>query len=211
MRCLALLLVVSGPAWADILTPTSNPPIIAATPIPVTGSGVYDALFCCGGGWGLQFSFSGTNGVDTVSLSANGGFDMGDLGNTVPAVLTNIGINHFLGTATIDGLTAGLVPFSLNGNVQFTLGQGSGRITITPFVSMGPGSSLLAQADLIGYVSVTSEVRQFGALFPNGPVGLLRVHDTFDIVPTPEPASSAVVGTVLIVVAFALRARSIKG
>jgi hypothetical protein len=90
------------------------------------------------------------------------------------------------GSATIDGVTG-----DLGFNAQFSVGSGPGFIEITDF-----DGNLQAKADIIGYIEITSESKEFG--LPGCPECLVHVTQTFNIVPTPEPASAVFVGAVLI-------------
>jgi hypothetical protein len=195
---LMLLILVSAPLGASTLV--SDPPIITA-PIHVSGGGDWDDNFIePGGGWSLNFSFSGTNGTDSVNLVAFGGFDMGSV---TPDYISNQPVGHFpepyMGSATIDGVNTDFVgPFGRPNVVQFLLTGGSGSVEIIDSST----NNLLAEADIIGYIQITSDVKTYG-IRPGGTYGLIEESGTFNILPTPEPASAIFVGVIAIGVGLA--------
>jgi hypothetical protein len=190
MRWLSLLAILSTTVWAS--------PIITA-PIHVSGGGFYDAEpLGYYGGWELRISFSGTNGADSISLSADGGFDMGGstiLPDPITNIVTFIGVTNgcseplfghcYVGSATIDGITGDLPDYG--GNVaSFSFASGGASfVEITDRTG-----ALLAEADIVGYLDVTSETTTYGPFPPLGiTYGLLETYYTFNILPTPEPGS----------------------
>lgn len=195
MRFLPLLFALSTPVSAGLITSTNDAPPVITGPIPVSGSGFFESnplgVF---GGWEIRFSLSGTDGADNVSLFVDGGNpDFSSL-VSVPDPITNMHLMGFFeGLAAIDSVMA-MFP----SGVTFPIGNGSGSIDITD--STG---ALLAQADLLGYIQITSEVDTYGAL-PGGTYGLFEVTQGFNIVPTPEPSSGISVGAVLIGIGLAI-------
>ena len=174
MRYVLLLLALSTSALADLF-PASDPSPIITAPIHVSGTGFYDAepigLY---GGWYLGLQLNGTEGADSVSLQATGGFDMGGLAAIPdPIANTNFGpfgvptTEYYTGSATIDGIM-GEFPFNLPNYATFSFSNGGGSIKI-----IDGNGALLAEADIIGYIQITSEVDKYGS-FP-----LLVSHTAF--------------------------------
>jgi hypothetical protein len=194
---LMLLILVSAPLGASTLV--SDPPIITA-PIHVSGFGYWDCTFTDPeGGWSLNFSFSGTNGTDSVNLDARGGFDQGFAS---PEFITNQSPfsprDSYSGSATIDGVnTRFIFGIGFPNAVLFSLINGSGSVEINDFST----GNLLAEADIFGYIQITSDVKTYGNV--GGVYRLIEERGTFNILPTPEPASAIFVGVIAIGVGLA--------
>jgi len=185
-----LLILVSAPLGASTLA--SDPPIITA-PIHVSGGGNWDDFFIEGGGWGLNFGFSGTNGTDSLNVDVRGGFDMGDV--TPDDISNQFFREPYMGSATIDGVNTTFIgPFGFPNVVLFSLINGSGSVEIIDSST----NNLLAEADIIGYIQITSDVKTYG--FFAGEYRLIEESGTFNILPTPEPISAVLVGAVMICV-----------
>jgi hypothetical protein len=109
------------------------------------------------------------------------------------------------GSATIDGVTA-----TVNHNLAFetlaifSVGSGPGFIDIRTY----PEGDLLAKADIIGYIEITSTNYEYGPFGPGGTDVAIGVTQTFNILTTPEPASAIFVGAVL--VGYAIKRRLSK-
>jgi hypothetical protein len=144
-------------------------PVAFATPIRVSGSGTFVADWVDADS-GFTISFSGSNGVESITLIADcGGGGWG--GSSVWGMP-----GHCDGSATINGLY--FQPGLDGGAFDFALGNGSGYAN---------GSNDLGQSayvSLIGYVSssVTSCI---------GSPPHQTCTGSFVVVPTPEPASFA--------------------
>jgi MYXO-CTERM domain-containing protein len=144
--------------------------VALAGPIPVSGGGTFvddddDSSF--------TISFSGSNGVDTVSVFAQcgGGYWSGDYVWGGPGFCD--------GGVLIDGLSfyfgEGITP----AYAEFSLGNGSGYAT-----GYNPSPDQYASVSLIGYVGVTSESC-------SGPPWDSFCTGSFGVSPTPEPGSLA--------------------
>lgn len=177
MRFLPFLIALGTPVWAA--------PIITA-PINVTGSGSFDSVpLGIFGGFELKFSFAGTNGTDSVSISVetSNGVNGEIAPDALPAVFTS-GFPLWFGSATVDGIS-GSTDIPGENHAGFTFQNGGGLIEISDL-----NANLLAEATVIGYIDITSETKTYGPFPPLGLTNtLLEVTDTFDIVPTPEPSA----------------------
>jgi hypothetical protein len=161
------------------LTASAGP--ISIGPIYMSGSGTYSWAY--GGGPDEVFSASGSNGSDSVSLWINEGADLQEfIFPGLPSVLTDaIDVDEWRGEATIDGISgeASFLAWPFGNPASWWLGDGSGSISIGD----PSGKNLLATASLIGYLDYTNVTETF--------IGttLAGVTASFDIDPTPEPAS----------------------
>lgn len=184
---LVVLFLAGLPAHATIIT----------APIHISGSGTYSWFL---GGFELSFMASGTNGMDSVSIKVDDGFDMFG-SSTPPSALTNSGPNspyHAFdgslipdspdGPATIDGITARRPvefcypdPFCFG---SYFIGGENGSIVIEQ--DLFPYSPV-AIANVIGYLDYTNVSETFDNL-----QRLVAVTANFDIVPTPEPSTTAI-------------------
>lgn len=146
----------------------------SAAPIYVTGSGYFDCLTVPQGGFDLDFSFSGSNGTDSVTVYADGG------GLAKPQSIMDVGIanigNLYSGAAAIDGIR-GYIPNDLPYGVSFDLDGGSGGVQITS------SNGVIAAVDIVGYIQVTNEVDSYGVLPDREGYGLIRVQQNFSIIP----------------------------
>jgi hypothetical protein len=166
---------------------------ITIGPISMSGSGSYSWTY--GSGPGDEFIASGSFGVDTASLSIiSQGQDLNQF--VFPGLPTSLssfpdGSCDWSGLATIDGISGGNLCSGGN-TASWSLGDGGGSISI-----LDSGEIFLA--NLVGYLQYTNETETF-----NGTT-LVGVTASFDIVPTPEPASWGLCLAGLTIVAFRTR------
>ncbi len=159
----------------------------SASIIPVTGSGSFDREWT--GDSGTTVRLSGTDGLHSVGLYAeiyspfNDTFQNGNLAGSTRLLFSGIG-----GSATIDGLSSG--------SFRFGLSNGSGFVDILDRSDF----SVMAHADLIGYVRITEQT----TLNP-GP--FFSTSGSFVVVSTPEPSTFALFGTGLLLYGFNLLRR----
>jgi hypothetical protein len=143
--------------------------------IPVSGTGGFVDDYMSGFIDASQYSltFSGTNGVGSVSVFGANFFGDGGLRfqpNVIAdAVPFSQFINPFHGTATVDGIQSNYFSYSL--------GQGGGFVTV--FDSLG---NQLASEALISYISVSKTTATVGST-------ILSESGTLFILPSPEPGT----------------------
>jgi hypothetical protein len=167
MKTVAFLLLAVGAI-------TYATPVTAANPIPVDGFGTSAiSLFHSSD---LSVTASGSNGVDFVS------FTFGTLDDqsiaSVFCVCAPFNTNTS-GSATINGITG---PW-----VDFNIGNGNGHINIYDF-----SRSIIASADLIGFVQVTSTTERIsqGDTF--------RQFNILSTNPVSEPGTAGSTGVILL-------------
>lgn len=151
-----LLLALSVAASAN--------PIMAGAAIPLTGGGFWysDPADMIGN---QSVSAGGDNGVDSVSFS----YTSTCLGAAGPNIsVSTLAIGCAYGTALLDGVSSSYFSAFVSG--------GTGSIDV-----FDSGGDLLASADLIGWINVTS-ISYSG-------LGDRIVNGTFIISPVPEPAT----------------------
>lgn len=139
-----------------------------ASPIHVSGSGTFVADPVSADS-SFTISFSGSDGVDSITLNANcGGGGWGFFSVSGP-------VGHCTGGATIDGLMFG----GPAGTFSFAVGNGSGFAN-----GSNPALNQFASVSLIGYVNATTQ-----SCIGTGPGRVCS--GTFTVDPTPEPGSLA--------------------
>jgi len=159
----------------------SASPITVTNPIPLTGSGSWTSAFP-----GIEMtsaSASGSNGVDFASFGYTS--DCAGAGSPSVAVTVNGGCAVTIGFgADIDGVQSDFF------SVELFADTGIGLLDI-----YDSSHDLLASADLIGWIDVTSIVE-------SGPSEDLAqdVDGTFAIVSAPEPKTYLTLGFGLIVI-----------
>jgi len=157
---------------------------ITVGPIPMSGSGTYQWLK--NSSPVEVFSASGTDGVDSVSMSIT---DVGlDFLFNFPGLPSGLAggaggaCSYWSGTVSIDGVSgisacsAGVTDYA-----TWSIGDGGGNANLyTPVIG-----TLVESASLVGYIDYTSETMTYTGNT------LTEVDATFNIVPTPEPSSCA--------------------
>lgn len=160
LKGVLLTVFVCGNAWAGPVT---------VGPIPVTGSGNDSNFFGTGG---VTESFSGSNGVDSVSMSGGGSYgpDGGPgFGIANGSFLFSAGFG-----AHIDSMVS---PY-----FSFFIGNGGGNLTL-----FDSAHNVISTADLIGYVSMS------GRSYYNPAIPFMGFEETFTITstaPLPEPGAA---------------------
>lgn len=163
-------------------------------PIGLSGSGTYS--WTVDQGNEFKFSASGTNGIDTVTMTSI---------DRLPDGLPYSGLPDF-----IDGNVEFLVACAYGGTIDidefssgpcvsnWTLGNGLTMISLFTARPVGPSpASALVNAYLIWGTPVETSIFD-GHM-------LVSVTDTFTIVPTPEPAPAVLSGAGLMGLGFAAR------
>jgi hypothetical protein len=140
-----------------------------ATPIPMFGSGSWvQDPFAYGG----MYNMYGTNGVDTAQVVYSG---------LASSVHQSLAISNLLA-----GCPAPYCRGVINGvtGVFFTVGDG----TLTIYDS---ARNPIDTVDIAAYIQITSET---DTLVNLGGTFVISSQGTFDIIPTPEPVSFAMIG-----------------
>lgn len=158
--------------------------LILNSPIPVNGQGSFYDSFP--GDNYFTLSLSGSNGADTVSLFF-----------TSPAsslVLSPAATSYSGNTAGCCGSGAAVVDGVGSGSFSFSTGNGTGHLSI-----LDNSGILLASADLIGYVGLTS----FSGTTRDG-------EGTFVIKATPEANTFFLFASVLLISLTAVTYRRLR-
>ena len=140
--------------------------IALADPIYVSGSGTFVADSVTSDS-SFTISFSGSNGVDSVSVSGAGC-------NHWPGLFCT---GEVTGSAVIDGVAFGGGPF-FGGTYSFSLSNGSGFVS-----GFNPATNQHEFVNIIGYVNATTQ-----GCIGNFPVSG-QCFGTFVVNPTPEPGA----------------------
>lgn len=158
-------------------------PLAVTSPVPVNGSGSFDTSIVAGD---FQFTASGSNGADTVSIWVIHSPDLPTL--LPPGVLPLINGSGFAGSASIDGVASDWFSYDLS--------NGSGFLTI---LDPTDHVTVLATAPLVEYLYETSY-----------DVGVETTSGTFAITSTPEPAAISLVSAgVLLLWSYRRRRRRV--
>ena len=192
MRRIVLLFLLTGALRAGPIT---------IGPIEMTGSGSF------GWDYGLgtfeRFKASGTDGVNTVFLSIDGGTEY-PLLTPPPTYATQLDRCYSnLSFVTINGITGQTqcgVPNGTNYFNMLTIGNGGGQVDL-----FTAPSTWLIHANLIGFVEITS----YQDIYWNDSK-LVGVRGEFNITPThmPEPNAGLLMGLGLSILLAILTRRS---
>jgi hypothetical protein len=147
---------------------------ISLGPIPISGSGTYTWDY--GGGPGETFSFSGSDGTDSISAGIFEGLDLEEL--TFPGLPDFLGPYPecgWSGLVTIDGITSTITPNFCPPPPNFTFGLGEDGGSVQIF------EPTAISATVRGYIEYTNVTyTYYGDM-------LVEVDAPFIITPTPEP------------------------